>query len=385
VGGHLIVPTSGTATDGTAAHLPARLHYAGELQPCYRRIGHAGGSRIVDADGKPVRDPETLGRIRMLVIPPAWDDVRIALDPMAHLQATGRDARGRKQYRYHAEWRRLRDAGKFAHIVAFGKVLPTIRERVQADLGRDGLPRSKVLATIVKLLEATLIRIGNAEYARQNGSYGLTTLRNRHVAVVGSRLQFEFQAKSGKSVRLELTDRRLARIVRACRELPGQHLFQYLDDEGNRHSVGSGDVNDYLREASGQDFTAKDFRTWGGTVLAASLLLGDATAAAAMPLPQIVRQVAANLGNTPAVCRGSYMHPAIVAAATDATVAARLRRHHARLRSTAPAGLDPCEAAVLRFLIDMARKPPARRGTGRSGRIGRRQHAAGETLLPAGA
>ena len=311
----------------------SELHYAGELEPHYRRIRAAGGSRIVDADGTTVRDPETLERIRKLVIPPAWSDVRIAVDAKAHMQATGRDARGRKQYRYHAEWRRARDAGKFAHIVAFGEVLPTIRERVQADLRREGLPRPKVLAAIVKLLETTLIRIGNAEYARENGSYGLTTLRNRHVAVAGSRMQFEFRAKSGKMVRLELADRRLARIVRACRELPGQHLFQYLDDEGNRHSVGSGDVNDYLREASGQDFTAKDFRTWGGTVLAASLLLGDGTAPPELSLPQIVKQVAANLGNTPAVCRGSYMHPVIIAAATDAAVAARLRRHHARLRS----------------------------------------------------
>src|SRR5262249_25595933 len=186
---------------------------------------------------------------------------------------------------------RTRDAGKFAHLVAFGKVLPTIRQRVRADLGREGLSRPKVLATIVTLLESTLIRIGNAEYARQNGSYGLTTLRNRHVAVAGSRVQFEFRAKSGKMVRLELADRRLARIVRACRELPGQHLFQYVDDEGNRHSVGSGDVNDYLREASGQDFTAKDFRTWGGTILAASLVLDDATSPAGLSLPQIVKQV----------------------------------------------------------------------------------------------
>ena len=359
------------------------LHYAGELQPYFRRIREAGGSRIIDADGKGVDDPETLQRIRKLVIPPAWEDVRIAVDPRAHLQATGRDARGRKQYRYHAEWRRARDTGKFAHIVAFGEVLPAIRQRVQADLGHEGLPRPKVLATIVKLLETTLIRIGNAEYARQNRSYGLTTLRNRHVAVAGSRVQFEFRAKSGKLVRLELADRRLARIVRACRELPGQHLFQYLDDEGNRHSVGSGDVNDYLREATGQDFTAKDFRTWGGTVLAASLLLGDGTAPAELSLPQIVKQVAATLGNTPAVCRGSYMHPAIIAAATDAAVAARLRRHHGRLRSSAFTGLDRCEAAVLRFLIDMAKKPAARRKS-RPSRIGRRRPDAEEISLPAG-
>jgi DNA topoisomerase-1 len=360
------------------------LHYAGEFQPCYRRIREAGGSRIVDADGTTVRDPETLQRIRKLVIPPAWNDVRIAVDPRAHLQATGRDARGRKQYRYHVEWRRMRDAGKFAHLVAFGEVLPTIRERVQADLGRDGLPRPKVLATIVKLLEATLIRIGNAEYARENGSYGLTTLRNRHVAVAGSRVQFEFRAKSGKMVRLELADRRLARIVRACRELPGQHLFQYLDDDGNRHSVGSGDVNDYLRDASGQDFTAKDFRTWGGTVLAASLLLGDGKAPAELSLPQIVKQVAASLGNTPAVCRGSYMHPAIIAAATDAAVAARLRRHHARLRSNVPTGLDPCEAAVLRLLVEMAKRPLANRKSRRPVGISRGRYSAGENSLATG-
>jgi DNA topoisomerase I len=357
------------------------LHYSGELQPCYRRIREAGGSRIVDAEGKPVRDPETLQRIRKLVIPPAWKDVRIAVDPRAHLQATGRDARGRKQYRYHAEWRRARDAGKFAHIVAFGEALPTIRERVQADLGREGLPRPKVLATIVKLLEATLIRIGNAEYARENGSYGLTTLCNRHVAVAGSRVQFEFRAKSGKMVRLELADQRLARIVRACRELPGQHLFQYLDDEGNRHSVGSGDVNDYLREASGQDFTAKDFRTWGGTVLAASLLLGG-TAPAEPSLPQIVKQVAATLGNTPAVCRGSYMHPAIIAAASDAALVARLRRHHTRLKSSAPARLDPCEAAVLRFLIDMAKQPRTNRKSRQPGATSPRRHNAEVISVP---
>jgi DNA topoisomerase-1 len=340
------------AAEPIVAAKVAKLHYVSDLGRGYRREKRGDGFLYLDEEGRPLRDEATLDRIRRLAIPPAWTGVRIAGDERAHLQATGRDARGRKQYRYHPEWRRVRDTGKFGRMVAFADALPTIRARVEADLKRPGLPREKVVATVVRLLETTLIRVGNMEYAKQNGSFGLTTLRDRHVAIEGDRLHFEFKAKSGKMLRLDLADRRLARIVRACREIPGQHLFQYVDGDGERQSIGSADVNEYLREASGQDLTAKDFRTWAGTVLAASMLIDtvedEADVGRKGPLVETIKQVAARLGNTPAVCRSSYIHPGIIECYTSGTLVAPLRR--AIEAAEANGTLSPSEAAVRDFL-----------------------------------
>ena len=250
----------------------AGLHYVTDDRPGIRREMGALGFRYTRADGRPVRSPADLRRIRALAIPPAWKDVWICADPKGHVQATGRDARGRKQYRYHSEWRANRDGNKFDRLEAFASVLPVIRAGTAADMARPGLPREKVLATVVQLLEKSLIRVGNDEYAKANRSFGLTTLRDQHVDVKGSTLRFEFRGKSGKRHSVDISDRRLARIVKQCRDLPGQELFQYLDDDGQRQNVNSADVNEYLREITGTDFTAKDFRTWSGTVLAVTAL-----------------------------------------------------------------------------------------------------------------
>ena len=248
----------------------AGLRYVSDVMPGIRRKRAGKGFSYVAPDGKTIRDPRSLRRIRALAIPPAYTDVWICSDPSGHIQATGRDARGRKQYRYHPRWREVRDETKFGRMLAFSEVLPAVRAKVDSDLARPGLPREKVLAAVVRLLECTGIRVGNDEYAKANRSFGLTTLRDQHVEVSGSTLRFQFRGKSGKSHDVELSDRRLARIVQRCQALPGEDLFQYVDDEGNRQTIGSGDVNDYLRQASGQDFTAKDFRTWAGTILARS-------------------------------------------------------------------------------------------------------------------
>jgi DNA topoisomerase-1 len=347
------------AAEPTIAAKVAKLHYVSDLGGRgYRRAKRGEGFAYLDDDGRAIADEAVLARIRKLAIPPAWTDVWIAADERAHLQATGRDARGRKQYRYHPDWRRVRDTGKFGRMVAFADALPAIRARVEADLRRPGLPREKVVATVVRLLETTLIRVGNMEYARQNKSYGLTTLRDRHVAIDGGTLHFEFKAKSGKMLSLDLADRRLARIVRACREIPGQHLFQYIDAEGERQSIGSADVNQYLREASGQDFTAKDFRTWAGTVLAASTLIetveDEADYGRKAPLVETIKQVAARLGNTPTVCRNSYIHPGIIECWTSGTLIGPLRR---AIEAAEESGsLSPAEAAVRDFLAAL---PPA--------------------------
>jgi DNA topoisomerase-1 len=347
------------AAEPTIAAKVAKLHYVSDLGGRgYRRTKRGDGFAYLDEEGRTLDDAATLARIRKLGIPPAWTDVWIAADERAHLQATGRDARGRKQYRYHPDWRRVRDTGKFGRMVAFADALPAIRARVEADLKRPGLPREKVVATVVRLLETTLIRVGNMEYARQNKSYGLTTLRDRHVAIHGATLHFEFKAKSGKMLSLDLADRRLARIVRACREIPGQHLFQYIDAAGERQGIGSGDVNDYLRAASGQDFTAKDFRTWAGTVLAASTLIetvedeGDSGRKA--PLVETIKQVAARLGNTPTVCRNSYIHPGIIECYARGTLIAPLRQAIAAAEENGT--LSAAEAAVRDFLAALPPK-----------------------------
>jgi DNA topoisomerase-1 len=305
-----------------------------------------------------VRDRVTLARIRALAIPPAWRDVWICPAPNGHIQAVGRDQKGRKQYRYHARWREVRDEAKYERMIAFARALPAIRSRVERDLRRRGLPREKVLATITRLLEVTLIRVGNEEYARHNRSYGLTTLRDRHVRFAGPRVVFRFRGKSGKSHEVGLEDRRLSRIVKRCQDLPGEELFQYLDGAGRGQSIESGDVNAYLRDASGCDFTAKDFRTWAGTVLAAWRLralrgVGSAREARRNVL-RAIEQVAARLGNTVAICRRCYVHPAVVESYLDGTLVRALARPRRAMRDGS-AALSPQESAVLALLAARAR------------------------------
>lgn len=340
--------------DPAAAARVAGLRYVSDRSPGIRRRRRGTGFAYVDPQGKAVRDRETLRRIASLVIPPAWDDVWIAPRPDGHLQATGRDARGRKQYRYHPRWRAVRDETKYGRMMAFGAALPGIRRRVEEDLARPGLPREKVLATVVRLLETTLIRVGNDEYARTNGSFGLTTMRDRHVAVTGGSVRFGFKGKSGIRHSIDLDDPRLARLVKRCRDLPGQVLFQYLDDDGNPRAVDSADVNDYLRTIAGDDFTAKDFRTWAGTVLAALALREfesfDSQAQARKNVVRAIERVAERLGNTPTVCRKCYVHPEILNAYRDGSMLDTLRQAADREMSESLHDLRPEEAAVLALL-----------------------------------
>lgn len=333
------------ATDAPAAAKAAGLRYVMDHLPGLGRRPGGKRFRYVDADGRPVRDPETLARIRALAIPPAWRDVWICPLPHGHLQATGRDARGRKQYRYHPHWRRVRDEVKYDRMLAFGQALPQIRQRVEAALQLPGLPREKVLATVVLLLQTTMMRIGNEEYARENKSFGLTTLRNRHVRIDGGAVEFRFRGKSGVQHAVRVQDRRLARIIRGTRELPGQDLFQYVDDDGALHSVGSADVNDYLRAISGEDYTAKDFRTWHGTLLAALALreTGPAGTAAEAKrnIVRAIETVAGKLGNTPSVCRKCYVHPAVLEAYLEGMTLPE---------AEADLPLEPSEAALLALL-----------------------------------
>ena len=294
----------------------AGLRYVSDDMPGIRRRKRGKGFSYVLPNGGTLQSPKELERIRKLAIPPAWTDVWICPVPNGHLQATGRDARGRKQYRYHEDWRSVRDETKFGRMILFGEALPRIRERIEQDLSQRGLPRTKVLAAVVRLLETTLIRVGNREYMKQNNSFGLTTLRDGHVDVEGSKIRFEFRGKSGKDHSVEIQDRRLARVVKQCRDLPGQTLFQYLDENGEQQKVLSEDVNTYLREISGEDFTAKDFRTWGGTVLMLSALMDvgvcESEKEANRAVVQAVKEVAANLGNRPAICRKYYIHPVVI-------------------------------------------------------------------------
>lgn len=296
----------------------AKLRHVTDAAPGITRDRTKAGFAYRGPDGDRVTDEETLVRIRSLVIPPAWEEVWITLEPRGHLQATGRDARGRKQYRYHELWRASRDESKFGNMVAFGQALPRLRRRVEEDLRRRGTPREKVVATVVRLLDVTGIRVGNAEYARENKSYGLTTFRTRHADVDTNGIVFTFRGKSGIERSIDVRDRRLARIVRQCKEIPGYELFQYLDEDGERRSVSSQDVNDYIREATGAQFTAKDFRTWWGTVLAATALAEAAEPTsetrAKQEVAQAIKHVAGVLGNTPAVCRKAYVHPAVIEA-----------------------------------------------------------------------
>ena len=330
----------------------ARLAYASDVDPGIRRVPAGDGFRYLNADGKPVRDAATLDRIRSLAIPPAWTEVWIAPTDRGHIQATGRDAKGRKQYRYHARWREVRDGGKYERLIAFGRALPKLRARVEQDLARRGLPREKVLAAVLRVMEITLIRVGNEEYARTNRSFGLTTLRDRHARVGAARAVFEFRGKSGKVHTTGFSDRRLARIVKACQDLPGQRLFQYLDEDGGRHAVESADVNAYLRDAMGEDFSAKDFRTWAGTVAAARALVTlpdcESESRAARNINTCVKAVAGILGNTPAVCRKAYIDPTLL----DAYKAGALPLAAGRSDRA-------FELSVLRFL-ESARQKPAR-------------------------
>ena len=329
----------------------AALRYGSDARPGIRRRRSGQGFSYVAPDGTTVRDRATLTRIRALAIPPAWTDVWI--NPLAngHLQATGRDARRRKQYRYHQRWHEVRDETKYGRMLLFGITLPRIRARVKEDLALPGLPRNKLLAMIVRLLETTFIRVGNAEYAKANGSFGLTTLRGRHVEIEGARVRLNFRGKGGKTHTAQVSDRRLARLVKRCKDLPGQELFQYLDEQGEPQPIDSADVNEYLRLISGEDFTAKDFRTWAGTLAAARGLMdsdrSDSKREAKSAVVEAVAAVARELGNTAAVCRKSYIHPWVLGAYQDPVW---LQRWSECVTSAAKSGVSEEESAVLRFL-----------------------------------
>ncbi len=348
--------TAGPRTTRPAPHAQAKaagLAYVNDESPGIRRVGAAPKFRYEDPSGRPVRDRETLDRIKALAIPPAWTGVWVCPRAEGHLQATGRDDRGRKQYRYHALWRSERDATKYARMVPFARALPKIRERVERDLARPGLSREKVLALVVRLLEASMIRVGNDEYARSNNSYGLTTMRDRHAKVVGGSVRFQFKGKSGVKHAIDIRDARLARLVKKCQDLPGQELFQYLDDAGNARDIGSDDVNGYLREITGHDFTAKDFRTWAGTVLAAlalrEFLEFDSDTQARKNIVRAIETVSARLGNTPSVCRKCYVHPHILDAYLDGTMLETLKQR-ADQEMADLHDLKPEEAAVLALI-----------------------------------
>ncbi|WP_315789718.1 DNA topoisomerase IB [Fischerella sp. JS2] len=330
------------------------LRYVSDTTPGIQRQRVGKEFCYFDAKGKKISDQAELSRIKALVIPPAWSDVWICPHPQGHLQATGRDDKGRKQYRYHTQWRQVRSQTKFTRMIAFGQALPKIRQRIQQDLALRSLPREKVLATVVKLLEITKIRVGNQEYAQTNKSFGLTTMRDRHVDISGSKLRFKFRGKSGVDHEIDLSDRRLAKIVKSCQEIPGQELFQYLDSEGNHQPIDSGDVNDYLREITGMDFTAKDFRTWFGTVLAAQELydLGtfESQTAAKKNVTQAIKNVAQELGNRPATCRKYYVHPGVIEAYMDGSLLPTMEQKLQQKQAISSTELNPQEQAVIEIL-----------------------------------
>lgn len=308
--------TGSGVTDAANSAKQVSLNYVSDAEPGIRRRRRGKRFTYQHPDGRPIRDPETLDRIGRLAIPPAWTEVWICAEAEGHLQATGRDQRGRKQYRYHQRWSASRDEVKYSSLVDFARALPALRERLDRDLRKRELPRERVVASIVWLLDNTMIRVGNATYARDNKSFGLTTLRNRHVVVEGTRLRFAFKGKSGKEWNLKVTDRRMARIIRGIQELSGQHLFQYVDEDGDRRMVRSQDVNAYIQEAVGDGFSSKHFRTWGGTVTAASLFAGtdlpETKRERAMAMNAVIDKVAGHLGNTRTVCRNCYIHPQVM-------------------------------------------------------------------------
>jgi len=377
------------ALDPVAAAKLANLRHVSDDIPGISRHKARHGFDYRYPDGELVRDIETLKRIRSLAIPPAWTAVWICPYPNGHIQAVGRDQRGRKQYRYHPRWRDVRDESKYGKMLIFGRVLPAIRQRVEADLRRRGLPRERVLAAVVRLMEATLFRIGNTEYAKANKSYGLTTLRDRHVEIDGSHIHLSFRGKHGIRHESNINDRRLARIIRDCRDLPGYELFQYIDEEGERHTIDSADVNEYLREVSGEEITAKDFRTWAATNLAALALqefeLFDTEAKKKKAVVGAIARVAKHLGNTPAICRRCYIHPAIFDGYLDGTLLTTLREQTRNYLKENIAGLSAEEAAVAAFLslrlgeLEKTRKPATSRpARNLSSRVA---HQAGSTEL----
>lgn len=341
-------------TDPVESAQEAGLRYVTDTGPGIRRRRAGRGFTYVGVDGNRITDRGQLERIRSLAIPPAWTDVWISPTRRGHIQATGRDGKGRKQYRYHPRWHEVRDEVKYGRMLAFAAALPTIRQRTEEDLRRQGLPREKVLAAVVRLLEKTMIRVGNEEYARDNESFGLTTLQDEHADVRSRRVIFRYKGKSGKEHETTLTDPRLARIVKRCQDLPGQELLQYLDEDGNVRDIDSSDVNAYLREITGEDFTAKDFRTWAGTVMACMALQEfeefDSDAEAKRNVVAAVKRVAERLGNTPAVCRSSYIHPQILDAYLDGSMLESLRQRAAEELEDNGHELQPAEAAVLGLL-----------------------------------
>ncbi len=360
---------TGAVVEPREAAQAAGLRYVHDDRPGITRhpIGKSFAYR--NADGTKVRDEAVLARIRSLAIPPAYTEVWICPRPDGHIQATGRDAKGRKQYRYHPRWHAVRDATKYERMEAFADALPGIRARVAADLRRAGLPREKVLATVVRLLETTLIRVGNDEYAATNESFGLTTVRNEHAEVEGGRVAFRFRGKSGRDWEVDVADPRVAKVVLACQELPGQELFAYRDEEGAVHDVGSADVNAYLREISGQDITAKDFRTWAGTVLAALALREfeafDSVTAAKKNVRAAIEAVAARLGNTPTVCRKAYVHPGLLEGYLSGGIALEIAEEARRELRDDVATLRPEEAAVLALLARLKKAPAGKRASPR--------------------
>jgi len=346
------------------------LRYSNDLQAGYVRKKKGDGFVYLDKNGKLIKDKETLERIASIVIPPAWREVWICPYKNGHIQATGRDVRGRKQYRYHAKWRAVRDETKFHHMLLFARALPRIRRRVTKDIKRKDKPLQRVLATIIKLLETTLIRVGNDEYARLNGSYGLTTMRKRHVKIKGSEISFSFRGKSGKKHQISMEDRQVARIVKKCQELPGQELFSYQDEAGKVHDIGSNDVNNYLKEISGESFTAKDFRTWAGTVMAALALKEfesvTSEVQAKKNIVAAIETVSSLLGNTPSVCRKCYVHPEILNSYLEGntieTISQRIKPNLPQLRQ-----LHADEAAV--FVLLQRRLKRIKKAAGQNNRV----------------
>jgi DNA topoisomerase I len=347
--------TDGTSLDPISSAKFAGLRYILDTAPGIRRERNGSGFKYIETSGALITNSDQLSRLKALAIPPAWKDVWICTSPQGHLQATGRDAKGRKQYKYHPLWREVRDSTKFHRMIAFVEALPVIRDRVQKDLEEPGLPKEKILATIVHLLELTLIRIGNEEYAKENNSYGLTTMRNHHLNVKGSKIRFQFKGKSGKSHSIGIKNKRLARILKKCQEIPGQELFQYIDENGNPVSIDSSDVNDYLRSITNQDFTAKDFRTWAGTIYTFMTLRNfdpyQSEADAKTQIKLTIETVAELLGNTPTICRKCYIHPQVLDGHLD--------RSLMKLESKSPErvpGLAEEEVLVLSYLRKQSRK-----------------------------
>lgn len=357
--------SAGGVLDPVQSAREAGLRYVQDDRPGIIRRGNPeSGFTYFHPNGTPVSDESTLKRIRSLALPPAYTDVWICPIASGHLQATGRDARGRKQYRYHPRWRAFRDETKYGRMIAFGRALPAIRRRIDEDMAKPGLPREKVLATVVRLLEESLIRVGNEEYARTNRSYGLTTLQDKHVRIEGPLVRFRFRGKHGKTHEIDIRDRRLAKIVKDCRDLPGQELFQFVGDDGQVYDIGSGDVNQYLQEIAGQEFTAKDFRTWAGTIYAASELVEcghcDSQREAKRRVTRAIEAVARRLGNTPAICRKCYVHPAVLESYMEGTLVGVLKELAGTLPPPEEAhALRPEEAAVMAMLERRGPAPEA--------------------------